>query len=407
MNSEAFKNHSLFENLDNLINRLKEKESKEKIDDNRYSFFISIHQYISDRIKITIPVLVQESEINSLSSDLENGLAKINAFLGNGNVGHLNNATNTLNSALNRIRNFPLPFAKNDFNFSKSIADFNSLIQEKYEILKNENDEMTKSLDTFQSDLETKNNEIERLFKLLESKKNEIQNLNSKFQTNYNGIKTSATQNYEQDRKTFRNEFDDSKKIYREEIDSLKQSIDTGTEKIIQDLNKKLDEAKQIVGAVSDNAVTGNYKIVANSHKTTADVFRVIAILLMITMSTLLIIAIWDVSSASYDWTKSLVRILAAAALSYPATYAARESSKHRKLEITNRKSELELTAIGPFIELFPEIKKQDIKEKLVEKFFGNNSNIYDETKDEKEVEISIGTIERLVKTLLPFIKKQ
>ncbi len=67
---------------------------------------------------------------------------------------------------------------------------------------------------------------------------------------------------------------------------------------------------------------------------------------------------LFDLSTTGFDWTKSILRIIAAAALSYPATYAARESSKHRKLEIINRKAELELTAIGPFIELFPELKK-------------------------------------------------
>ena len=126
----------------------------------------------------------------------------------------------------------------------------------------------------------------------------------------------------------------------------------------------------------------------------------------MLALSGLLIYTIWDISGDTFDWTKSLVRILAAAALSYPATYAARESSKHRKLENLNRKAELELAAINPFIELLPEQKKQEIKEKLVEKYFGNNQNIISDLDEKGDENISIGTIERIVKTLLPFIKK-
>ena len=126
----------------------------------------------------------------------------------------------------------------------------------------------------------------------------------------------------------------------------------------------------------------------------------------MFVLSGLLIYTIWDISSDTFDWTKSLVRILAAAALSYPATYAARESSKHRKLENLNRKAELELAAINPFIELLPEQKKQEIKEKLVEKYFGNNQNIISDLDEKGDENVSIGTIERIVKTLIPFIKK-
>jgi len=157
---------------------------------------------------------------------------------------------------------------------------------------------------------------------------------------------------------------------------------------------------------VSDKAVTGNYQNVANNNKRTADIFRWIAIGLMLILSGLLIYTIWDISGSTFDWTKSLIRIMAAAALSYPATYAARESSKHRKLEILNRKAELELTAINPFIELLTDNKKQEIKEKLVERYFGNNQNLINDLDDKKDENVSIGTIERIVKTILPFIKK-
>lgn len=126
----------------------------------------------------------------------------------------------------------------------------------------------------------------------------------------------------------------------------------------------------------------------------------------MIGLSGILIYTIWDISGDNFDWIKSLIRIVAAAALSYPATYAARESSKHRKLEIFNRKAELELTAINPFIELLPELKKQEIKEKLVEKYFGNHGTLINDLDDKKDQDVSIGTVERIIKTVLPFINK-
>lgn len=254
--------------------------------------------------------------------------------------------------------------------------------------------------------LETTKNELEKVNNTLKQKDLEIQNLNNSFQTNFEAIKTSATQNYEQDRKTFRAEFDMSKKTLTDEVENLKTEINTGTDQIIKDLEMKLEEAKKIVGVVSDKAVTGNYQNVANSHKSTADIFRIIAIGLMIGLSAILICTIWDISGDNFDWTKSFIRILAAAALSYPATYAARESSKHRKLEILNRKAELELTAINPFIELLPEQKKQEIKEKLVEKYFGNHGTLWTDLDDKKDEDVSIGTVERIIKTVLPFIKK-
>ncbi|MBL3658292.1 hypothetical protein [Fulvivirga sediminis] len=404
MTPENFKSHQLFEKIEQLSQRLSEDEIKEKIELDKLSFFESVHQYISDRIKLTIPILVQEAEMNSLSSEIEAGLQQINAFLGNSNVGHLNNATNNFNSALNKTRNFPLPFSKNDFNFSKVIADFQKSVSDKYEHLESENEELSNTLQEFKTDLESKDKEIERLFKLVEAKESEIQNLNSNFQTEFTNIKTKATQEYETDRKTFRTEIDTDKQTFKKEIESIKKEIDTDTTELIEKLETKLAEAKSIVNVIGNVGVTGNYQIIANEHKDSANFWRWVAIFFMAVFSGLLVWTIIDLSSSGFDWTKSLIRLIAAAALSYPATYAAKESSKHRKLETINRRSELELASINPFIEILDEDKKQNIKEKLVEKYFGNNHS--DGVSESKEEEVSIGGFEKILKAVVPLLKK-
>ena len=401
-----FENHQVFEKLDQISSRIEEKELRKLIGVDGINFFETAISYLKDRLKLTISTIVQEAELTTISKEIENSLTQINAFVGNKNTGHITNATNHLYTATSRGRNLPLPFTTNGFDFSKNIVNFEKITKEKYDQLETENKELKKQFDALSKKLEETDKALENVNTTLKQKELKIQNLNKSFQTNFETIKTSATQNYEQDRKTFRAEFEKSKKALAKEVEDLKSEINTGTGQIIKDLEAKLEEAKKIVGVVSDKAVTGNYQKVANSHKTTADVFRVIAIILMICLSGILIYTIWDISGENFDWTKSLIRILAAAALSYPATYAARESSKHRKLEVLNRKAELELTAINPFIELLPETQKQTIKEKLVEKYFGNSGNLMNDLDDKKEEDVSLSSIARIMKMLLPFIKK-
>lgn len=406
MTPTEFENHQLFEKLEQLNAKINDKDFRELIGVDDLNFYETAFKYITDRLNLTIPSIVQESELNTISTELENALSQINSFVGNNNQGHITNSKNHIHSALTRIRNLPLPFSKNDFNFSKNIANFEKIVQEKYSTVEEENEQLKSDFESVKSELEQTKEELERLEKVLEQKETELNNLNDSFKTNFDNIKSSATQNYEQDRETFRDEFDEEKNRLSQEVELLKESIDNGTNDLVKKLEEKLEEAKKIVGVVSDKTVTGNYQNVANDNKTKANIFRWIAILLMLVLSGLLIYTIWDISGDTFDWTKSLVRILAAAALSYPATYAARESSKHRKLENLNRKAELELAAINPFIELLPEQKKQEIKEKLVEKYFGNNQNIISDLDEKGDENVSIGTIERIVKTLTPFIKK-
>ena len=399
MTSESFEKHNIFDRLNSLEEILSNEELKEKIDLEKLSFFQTVFSYINQRVKLTIPDLVQQTELDALSNELNAGIAQINSFSGNNNVGHLTNATNNFNAAINRVKNLPIPVAKTDFNFSRKIADFEKTAKGKYKSLEKEKNELKSEIESFKTNLTNKEAEIQRLLKLIEGKEAEIQNLNSSFQTNFNNIKSEHNQSFENDRKTYRTEIDKAKETFREEIDELKDSIDTDTTKIVEQLNKKLTEAKTLVNLIGNVGVTGNYHNIANSHKKSADFWRVMAIVFMSVFSILLVWTIIDLSSEGFDWTKSLIRIIAAAALSYPATYAARESSKHRKLETINRNAELELASINPFIEGLADDKKQVIKEKLVEKYFGNNNN--NDFLDSKESEgLSIPAFEKLLNAI-------
>ena len=84
--------------------------------------------------------------------------------------------------------------------------------------------------------------------------------------------------------------------------------------------------------------------------------------------------------------------------LVYPATYAARESTKHRNLAHQRETAAVELVSIEPFIELLDDAKKQEIKEKLTEKYFGNGHNQPAQTETNTQESLPIDIIERIIK---------
>lgn len=404
MTSSEFENHQINQILGQLTERLSQEEVISKIEVDKFNFYDSAVKFINDRIKLTIPILIPIAELNAIATELQNGLNQINTFLGNNNIGHLNNADNHFNASLTRIRNLPLPFSKNDFNFSKSISNFESIVKTKLQEVEKENQNIKAELKKFQESLTAKQNEINSLTQLLTTKTNEVNNLTSTFQTNFENIKNTANQNFENERKTyrteittdrdtFRKEITQDREVFKKEVENKISKIDTDTSKIVESISEKLEEARRLVNVIGNVGVTGNYQNIANQHKSTANFWRTLAIIFMTIMSGLLIYAIWDVSSANYDWIKSVIRIIAAAALSYPATYAARESSKHRKLETLNRKLELELASLTPFIELHSEDQKREIKSKLVDKYFGNHFEI-PEDKTTSTEELSLGGFE-------------
>ncbi|NPD75564.1 hypothetical protein, partial [Oceanispirochaeta sp. M1] len=296
------------------------------------------------------------------------------------------------------------PINKNSYNYSKSINSFknnyiekNNILEEKYTQLNIKYQESKKLIDESLLNIEQLENKINE-------KDTEIDELNQTFYTEFESVK-EETKNFKDDFFKVQKEFFDNQIIdYEERIKLLENEIIEKSDKILLLLNNKNEEAIRLVGLVADSAITGNYQRIANENKISANRLRNTALALMAILSVLLVYAVWDISSTNFDWKRSLIRIIAAAALSYPATYAARESSKHRKIEIRNRRIELELASINPFIEFLEDANKKSIKEELVGKYFGNDTN--DLSVDDKNDEVSLNLIERLVKTILPILNK-
>lgn len=406
MKSEDFENHAIFEKLDQLAERFSDEEARELIGIDEINFFETAEKYIRDRIRLTIPAIVQETELTNITQEINNALSQINSFIGNKNQGHIQNASNHLYTAITRVRNLPLPFAKNDLNFSKKIASFENAVKKKYESLEKKKNDLENELDNLDKEIKENKQELSQVKDALKQKENEIKNLNNNFETEFKNIKATATQSYEDSKAKFRSEFDAFVQEAVKEVKDAISSINTDTDEIVDKLNTKLEEAKKIVGVIGDHAVTGNFKQVADNHKKTADLFRWVAIGLMSILSGILVYIIWDISTGDFDWVKSAIRIAAAAALSYPATYAARESNKHRRLENLNRQSELELAAINPFIELLEEGKKRAIKEKLVDKYFGNSIQMFEDSSSNDTDNISMSGLENLLRTIFNQVKK-
>lgn len=416
MNASAFLSHSVFLRLQQFEQSLQSEKLAENIGLDNFSFLKASHGYLRDKLRLTLASLVQDAELNSISSDIEAGTSQINAYIGSGNIGHISNAINSLYSAITRAKNLPLPVHSGDYDFSKAVAQFQQSTQEASGTIELKVDNLNAELELLKNELNVNIKKLSELDKLMLDKQTEIQNVLLVYNTEFENLKANANalvetdrrkfaDNFESDRKALKDSIDNDLERYKKEYEALKAGFSTKAETFLQELEIKLSDAKKIVNIVGNVGVTGNYQKIANAHHESANTFRWIAMGFMVIMSGLLIYSIIDLSRGEFDLYKSLVRILAAAVLTYPAVYASRESSRHRNLETQNRKLELELASIGPFIELLPEDKKQIIKESLVSKYFGNNGKSEGHSGEERD-DISVSSLEKILKTILPHLKK-
>jgi len=393
MTTTEFLTHPVSIKTEQLLNRINEEEVIEKLETDKIDFFKTACLYLLDKLKASIPSLLSINELNAISSEFENALAQINSFIGNGNIGHVNNAVNNINSALQYIKNFPILNVPGDLDFSKIVSEFQKTVDDKQNQTEKKRNEIETKIETLNSELAIKQSELTELTNKIELKEKEIETITTNFQLQFEILNASFSKLVSEDRD-----------VFRAEINADREKIKIDTDEILKDLDRKLSDANKLVNVIGNVGVTGNYQIIANEHKKTADNWRTIATVFMCILSTLLIYSIWKIGDVNYDWHKAIIRIVASAILIYPATYASRESSKHRKLENLNRKLELELSSISPFIEILDEPKKQEIKAKLVEKYFGNNYSI--EENDNKSELISANMLETIAKLVTSITKK-
>lgn len=168
--------------------------------------------------------------------------------------------------------------------------------------------------------------------------------------------------------------FETSIKQFQEQFNTTNANSELAQSEYLESLRRSKEQAAQIVQVVGNIGVTGNYQNIANSEATNANIWRRITIGFFgfgIGLAALTFYKFWDQPFSPENAWSALIRLIYALAITAPAWYAARESARHRTNSDRARQTELELASLGPFIELMPDEKKQQIREELTKQYFG------------------------------------
>lgn len=157
----------------------------------------------------------------------------------------------------------------------------------------------------------------------------------------------------------------------RELLDeATRQAIATGAE-IVKGLQAKEREANKLVGLVSGAAIAGSYERSAVSEMKWADATRNGSVLLMLLIVLIIGYSLFETAKPNFDLQTSLLRLLFSLALSVPAAYLARESTKHRIQQYAYRRMSLDLQAITPYLASLPDSEQHRLKAEMASRLFG------------------------------------
>lgn len=316
-------------------------------------------------LRNTPPELTSVPALSQMHAHLQNSLNELNAFIGNKNPGHINNAAQQFEqNVLPYLWGFtPQVHALPPNSLTNLLKSQASVSKESIRQLVAQRDELANKLQNLSSTVDAQTARLEALAEGAAKERAEAAATVAKLEQAFAQKETERAA-----------AFDAAVSEMRNESRGFSENTRNETSQLIADIESKKKQAAQIVQVVGNIGVTGNYQQIANTETDKADIWRRITVGIFaggIAVAAFTFYKFWDQPFTPENAWSVVIRLLYAIAITAPAWYTARESARHRTNADQARQTELELASIGPFIELMPEEKKVAIREELTRVYFG------------------------------------
>jgi hypothetical protein len=166
---------------------------------------------------------------------------------------------------------------------------------------------------------------------------------------------------------------------------------------IVKTIEGHLDRVKELVGAIGDHGVTAGFKREADDargevvfwHRVT---FWSMVLLILVGLGTA-----FHVFESALTWISLASRLYLSIAIGVLAAYGASQASRYQQRERKSRKLELELRALGPFLEPVDPARREEFRLKIAEVFFGKDDGLTDKPGPATPLQLSTASIEKVI----------
>jgi hypothetical protein len=400
---DLFENHEIHKTLEEIDFALDPGALEDITEDEVIA--IARCQHVVDFVKNLLDKcdvdLVTANSLTKLNDQLKGFLSSWNQFCENRNY---KNLIPSVDEILVRTASFSSVKTPVPEDYTVPLDSFRSNIAEMLRQIREANVKQNEEIEKFNSRLAELEESVELYESQLESQKTRIDNLIEKHQNTFTTSQNSKTEEFTQFISNIGLKFREFQEEHATQLDELYENKSAEGEKRIETLQEHCDHAKKIVDIISNVGITGNYQKIADQEKKTANKLRIIAI----TFFSAAVIAgiaalVGSFRCETFSWEMALFRVVAAGIFTAPGIYCATESSKHRRKEQENRKLELELASITPFLEkLKDDEEAKGIRVKLAHRYFGNHVS---EDSEGTLSHINLKQIEPYLKQLIELIK--
>lgn len=384
--SDKFNEHPFIGVWEQLISLSQEEELAEDLDESSLldlARLVKVITYANGIIKSIDPDIFPFNLLPGLQKQSQACFNELNAYKGNKNIAHIQNANNHADVILQTLHQSPASlYSIGSENIKESVSAYADSIGSFINNYTARTEEYTAELESrikaLSEELQDRENKLDKLDSELATVTQTIQQQTSEFNTQYQSSETSRNEKFDKAYDKYTSDFDKAYEKFRSESDGNFKSLAERASKIIEVLVKFQDDAAKVYGVTINTLHGGAYSSYANEEKNSANWLRRLAALLMLIGVGFLVVP--EVVLAFKDepyvflWEKVLGRLPLSLVVFVPAFYFAKESSKHRNNEVANRRRQHILTTLDPYIELMDEDKAQELKADVAKTIFSETS---------------------------------
>jgi hypothetical protein len=419
---ERFKQHPLQASLNDLwsaiekvsLPKYSEGEVAEDIETLRtrrdaFARFLRVSSFICQTIDHADGTIWTPSAMGAAQTvvnQLKTGLDQFNATRA---ISHLETAADT---ALDQFRGAFIPRLNIT---SKKAADAFGKFCEKAEetirsleaqdrAIKDKEVEITKAHKDFATRIAELGAQIEAFKTQFEAQKARVDDLVTTQSQAFQTSQTERTTLFTQETDARKLSFNEWTISADEKLATLLKATQLTADKHLGEMDKHKARAKEILGIVAASGVSGHYKNTATRELISAEALRVLALACFGVMAYVIYHVVESLSTPAFRWEMGLFRVGVGLALLVPAYYCAKESAKHREAEKRNRRLQIELATIEPYLEKLNDdpAMREILKKKADSYFMGQLQN---EPNDDVENSLATKELRRREDQVMDLLK--
>ncbi|GEO27648.1 hypothetical protein AAC03nite_34330 [Alicyclobacillus acidoterrestris] len=281
-------------------------------------------------------------------------------------------AKTTIDETLNKARS-------ESEDIEKTAQNLKSRIQEMEDAFENQQESFITQFNTMQSEL------VEKFQDESDTRQSHFTKYLSGLQSDFQASLELYKENFELAIKEAKDKtshvVSELEEIVRNTINTQEQLVRESTEHLMEEaknvvasLNNIQKEVAELAGTVTGTVHAGAYKEIADTEDSRARTWRFIAfgcfLLLVIAAGAEFFLEFIRQKNTPFNWAELSGRLVVTAAIAALAGYAAKQSSSHFKNAQYNRRMQLIMSSIDPYLQSLEPDARQKIKESLAEPLF-------------------------------------